>query len=279
VLYIPKITSTIKTSDESDIFKVEYKISRSKVFQASSKSLSSQEQDMTFQERSVLEFDYSYTGQNVDVLEFDMKMEMGLAFFQTIVASANIPTTPNTMAGGNGTTAVNSSTQQGRRYLKNTPIMPPYTSVDASTAHSINPQQHANYKQALAKHAFLESIGVKIKTVGNPNILDKVIITSSEDFDGTDLYTTPSLVKVNVRMPVKNPHAGQDYSEPFWYDGLYRIIEVRNIFASDGTFQQELEMYAISDDPSVPPAPRKDGDQYGDIVADERIFNTGGGFS
>ena len=55
--------------------------------------------------------------------------------------------------------------------------------------------------------------------------------------------STPTLVKVNIRMPVDTNDVNTEY-EPFWYTGYYNLMTVDNIF-EEGEFIQELGMYSI----------------------------------
>jgi hypothetical protein len=53
------------------------------------KNQNNQNFDPTLLERNVVEFDYLYTGMNTDVLNFDIKVNMGLAYLQ-LASSANL---------------------------------------------------------------------------------------------------------------------------------------------------------------------------------------------
>lgn len=196
-----------------------------------------------------LEFDYLYTGKNIDVLSYDMKLGAGLAFLEAMVnisavkndrsettAKQNITSTANTKEVG-----TNAAVPQG------TPSIPKH-----SATHRTNPNAVSAYEQLLQQHSVL-SVLTTIRIRGNPRLLNDMTPTvdaqGSTESNRTPMgtavsYSTqPMRCRVNVRMP---RDGDLDSLEDFWYKGTYLIMSVKNEFAS-GEFTQEIQMVAEMD--------------------------------
>jgi len=208
-----------------------------------------------------IEFDYIFTGKNVDIKDFDIKMEMGLAFFQMAATTNNIPDQKTAMAGNKsktvnvgGTKSVGST---GKRTRKSTPLFLGTTITNPMMRNTTRPIDTAGFQALLDRHASLENISASMVIYGNPQLLDEMTILPSEiaqriaqtedpEADKTinpQWMSTPTLVKVNIKMPVDANDVNTEY-ETFWYTGWYNLQVVENIF-TDGIFTQELGMYSI----------------------------------
>lgn len=202
-----------------------------------------------------LEYDYTFTGKNVDVLQYDMRMNFGTAFFQTLVSPSSWPTTgqiPATdnanahaatppLGAGTGSVAVN-----------------PAVATSGAALNSPTPQKVSSYQEIYKRFVSIETVHVTMKIRGNPLLMDGLNISSadiqralegtasSNGLGGTWL-NGPVVVKVNVRMPVEDE---PNMYEPFWYDGFYRVLTAQTTFSS-GDFTQDLELLAITDN-SIP---------------------------
>jgi hypothetical protein len=90
---------------------------------------------------------------------------------------------------------------------------------------------------------------------GNPQLLSEMLLVPSDLPKGQtesakegetinpQWLSTPTLVKVNIKMPVDANDVNTEY-EDFWYTGYYTIFAVKQIFA-DGEFTQELDMMSL----------------------------------
>lgn len=216
-----------------------------------------------------LEFDYIFTGKNIDILEFDIKMEMGLAFFQTLSTTNNIPSgdeflngiAPGIANGGSGSAPnqkLNSSSQSAERKI---PLWLGGQIKDPIIRNKMYPISVANFQSMLARHAALENIQAKVVIHGNPQLLDELSImpTDMEKIeDGKGIRTEdpvanqtinptwtslPTFIKINIKMPA--PYRDEfDYTKDFWYDGYFMLFAVNNVF-DNGEFRQELEMFSL----------------------------------
>ena len=217
-----------------------------------------------------IEFDYIFTGKNVDIKDFDIKMEMGMAFFQMAATTNNIPD-QKTAINGNKSKTVNVGGSNpigstGKHVRKSTPLFLGTTINKPAMRNTTRPIDTAGFQALLDRHASLENISASMVIYGNPQLLDEMQILPSEITPpvtqvGTtqpvaqtedpvkdktinpQWMNTPTLVKINIKMPVDTNDVNTEY-EAFWYTGWYNLQVVENIF-SDGVFTQELGMYSI----------------------------------
>jgi hypothetical protein len=238
-----------------------------------------------------LEFDYIFTGQNTDILDFNMKFEMGLAFFQSLVTSNNVPDNKTARTGyssdiGSGKTDfAKLQDKTGERknplFLGSTQDIAQYRNVKESVTAS-------SYKSLMQRQAALENVGAILKIRGNPVLLDEMMATRDEIDQGVsksgagkdinpEWINKPTKIKINVKTPV-NPDRLADGFESFWYDGLYIINEVTNHFKG-GSFTQELVLFSVPISTGANNMNEKTqqtvGDQKNQVV--EKLENVGGG--
>lgn len=225
----------------------------------------SQEEQDAAAAGNLLEFDYLYTGKNIDVLSYDMKLGSGLAFLETMVGLSAVkddrtnPTTPTNLNSMSNTKEVgsNSTIPMG---IPSTP--------GKSVIHNTNPGATAAYEQLLQQHSVL-SVMSTIRIRGNPRILNDVTPTLTAEGSTTDRRTAmgvvssygtqPARVRVNIRMPRDGDLTS---IEDFWYKGTHLILCVKSEFSA-GEFTQEIQMAAEMDGlykntPEQPPQPAQD---------------------
>lgn len=204
-----------------------------------------------------LEFDYTYTGRNVDVLTYDMRMNFATGFFQTLITPTGVSNTGQYKANENTQTAAATPTMGAGN---GTPAVNPGVANTGAVMHSTNPQGVSTYQDIYKRWVQTETVAVQMRIRGNPLLMDSMTLTTADleralanpnEPNGLagNWLNGPIVVKVNVRMPVEDE---PNVYEPFWYDGFYRILTVNTQFAS-GDFTQELELIAITDNsmPSV----------------------------
>ncbi len=254
--YIYKIVSGLKSS--ADKFIVEYYIKKYELavvpFDAVSKG-----EDYKPAQGQLITFNYIFTGKNVDIKNFDIKMEMGMAFFQIAATTDTLPdtktplegkTSTNIKAGGSAIVAGN-----GKTIRPKTPLFLGSKMKQPMARNTRNPGDSAHFQSLLNRHAALENIEAKMLIYGNPQLLDEMLIAPSAlNKEETETPTkdatinprwlnTPTLVKVNIKMPVDNSDVNTEY-EDFWYTGFYSLFAVKHIF-QDGEFLQELDLMSI----------------------------------
>lgn len=242
--------------------------------------------DPRYQEirRNIIEFDYMYTGKNIDILEFDMKVNMGLGYLQTA-------TLANTFKGQTER-APNRFMQPSAQDVNAHPVKfgaivqtPVFFGSQIRSPSLINASNASHTIQSaytLTKHASLEVTDVTMRVVGNTQLLGAVNRTTSPAYvvssgdksartaklqqptneaQFADWSHTPAFVKVRIKMPRENDDfslfTGQsktgdprtdpgltDYARDFWFDGYYYVVGVEHIFDA-GEFTQVLQMVGI----------------------------------
>ena len=208
-----------------------------------------------------IEFDYIYTGRNIDILDYDIKMEMGLAFFQTKLSGQT--QRARQVEDGNDQSVIQSSVSSGEPHAGvlelGTDKIPNPTPAPLFLGMSVRPNQFtdtakpaqdATFDEALAKHAALENIQARIKIIGNSQLLNETLTIDSsgqniriseENAALSSPYTRPGLVRINVQYPTDKSLNGV---RKFWYDGFFNIFSIKNKF-SDGVFTQELDLFSV----------------------------------
>lgn len=276
-----KITSSVESNPNK--FEVVYQVQRYKA------SVVKKSEWLTFSPGSDLgiEFDYIFTGQNVDVKSFDLKFQMGIVFFQVLNSYNNVPANTSSITRHTSPQrqTFNKGLLQGNSDQESTLKKPLFLGSCAKSVEFRNKRLAAgtqSYHSLMQRHAAVESLNARLVIHGNPQLLNEstllpksivpfnpepvpvVLTQQSERLPEGDrpraimptLYNTPGYVKVNIKMPTlwqeDTGHADfafpQDFAQDFWYTGWYFVTEIKNVF-SEGEFSQELELVAlIADD-------------------------------
>jgi len=283
--FIFKITSTLETSPTK--FDVIYYVER---YQA---AVVKKDDWLTFTPEKVagegrgIEFDYIFTGQNVDVKSFDLKFQMGLVFFQILNAYNNVPakTSDVTNRCTEQIQTVTGGMLQGTSDQSVTLRQPLFLGATSENVVARGKRLAAgtlSYHALMERQAAIESVQSRLVIHGNPQLLNEstllpksilpvgsepppVVQTADSSILPEDekprrimpeLYKTPGYVKVNVKMPTlwqedtsqNDFDYPQDYAQDFWYRGWFFVVEIKNVFDS-GEFSQELDLVAlIADD-------------------------------
>ena len=245
--YLPKILSAVSPARERKRYAVTYRVSKvEQIVQSSAEDFEPAPGDF-------IEFDYIYTGKNIDVVDMDIKMDMGLSFFYTGLTAKPTATTQAEIESENLEDAEPFSSDF-IPFEKKTPLFLGATIIAPELQNRINPISAATFDNMLERQARLESVAATMTIVGNPRMLNDVS-TRPSDIDSDTLepidavqgtgtqnfLRTPSVVKVNIKYP-KN----KDFTnlQDFWYRGYYTILAIRNEF-KNGTFLQTLDMISI----------------------------------
>lgn len=227
---------------------------------------------------NIIEFDYLYTGKNIDILELDMKVNLGLAYLQTATLvntfKSQVERAPNRQTQPSAQDA-NGAAKFGK--VVQTPV---FFGSQIRTPGLTNTNNAGNTIQSaytLAKHASLEVTESTMRIIGNTSLLGSVNKTSSpkyvvESADSTkrgkategsagqresefaEWSHIPAYVKVRIKMPRDNDDyalfTGQgstgstDYARDFWFDGYYYVVGIDHMFES-GEFSQTLHLIGI----------------------------------
>lgn len=206
-----------------------------------------------------IEFNYIFTGKNVDIKNFDIKMEMGMAFFQIAATTDTLPTQATANDGNNQkmvkTTGSGSVASKGKVRRSKTPLFLGSKIKQPMVRNTKNPVDSASFQALLNRHAALENIEAKMTIFGNPQLLSEMQIVpsdlpnrqSEEPAAGKTInprwIDSPTLCKVNIKMPADANDVNTEY-EDFWYTGYYTLFAVTQIF-SGGEFLQELDMMSL----------------------------------
>lgn len=228
-------------------------------------------------ENNILTYDYIYTGNNIDIKKFDIRMEMGLAFFKLIESTTSLRDDQLEQANQENNRTETEQAKSNNEY--ETDAEKPGTigggEITADRrgndlrilfpGQTFDKKQEKNQKQvvpnidfqaALNKHASIENLQAKVEIFGNPlllndyNVLPKDLF-SLEGVSGStlarNLFTQPTLCKINIKMPANNSLSGVangKFGKDFWYTGYYSLLTIENKFSS-GMFTQTLELLSV----------------------------------
>jgi len=263
--YTPKITSTVRPSNDGT-YNVEFSVQRFEtLFQRPGERFEPQPGEY-------IEFDYMFTGKNIDIIDLDIKMDMGLSFFYTGLVASNEPKSQGAMEAKlinePAVVSVKSSIEGSANSAAGTDRILPgrkaplFLGLDVKNRdvqNTLNPVSAASFDQMLERQARLESVQTNLTIHGNPTILNDLNVTYNELIPGNNtpidsvsgtgtqnFYKTPSVAKVNIKYPTNKE---LDAVEDFWYRGFYTILSIKNVFKG-GKFTQDLTMFSIpqSDD-------------------------------
>lgn len=216
--------------------------------------------------RNLIEFDYIYTGKNTDILEFDMKLNMGQAYMQIATMTNTLKDQLETVAGSSIHV---SDLAMLNRFQESVPIPVYFGSQIKSPLfrHTNSNLQAAASAYTIAKHSSLEVQDAQVKIIGNVNLLSTVngasapasvratAKPSTVGANFNDWSTFPSYAKVNIKMPrnnddialfkgVTNDSTSQSFTKDFWFRDYYYVVSVEHEF-SQGQFTQTLQMIGI----------------------------------
>lgn len=294
VKYEYKIHTTLQSKQTTDSaghvgidYTVIYKIEKFRQPQSAAMDFSNYQGNIPIKDPklkgNIIEFDYIYTGKNIDILEFDMKVNMGMAYLQTATLSDSYRSAIDNNSSKTVVVDPKAVSKAFNRAAKsgvfNSPVQSPILFGTEIQIPSVrNQPDHAaagNAAYTLTKHASLEMSEAVMKVIGNTALLSTLNATSHpSSLTSTSSKTpknatpviidgdvqeanfinwgyTPAFAKVNVKMPANNDdialmsgQAGIDYATDFWYNGYYYVVAITNMF-DEGEFTQQLDMIAV----------------------------------
>jgi hypothetical protein len=209
---------------------------------------------------SVLEFDYIFTGKNIDIIDFQLKMENGHVFFQSLEM---VPlATDDQSVVGKASDSQLGGAQKNSAKIAPMQILTPTMNTEKNLLKSVrNPLSTNDFNVALQKFAALETLAASITINGNPQLINDMNTLPSDFLQQTAAGTNnsslsnwssvPSLCKINVSMPSNSSLLGVNLSDPnsqfqvpFWYRGYFNILTIQHRF-DNGAFTQMLGMINV----------------------------------
>jgi Transglycosylase SLT domain len=194
------------------------------------------EEAMTIRE-NLIEFDYLFSGKNVDVLEFNIQMNYGLSYLQMATTANSFKDQFEAVASR--TRHISMHSDEAGRFGGKDPdnpenpipipvfFAPQLRGLTSTNTNDPSGTVPASYN--MAKHGSLEMAEATVKIVGNPRIYSSVAGTSHpnnvgkeikpgasqpgndatlEDGDFRHWTHAPALAKVNIYMPAQNDDIG-----------------------------------------------------------------------
>jgi len=183
--------------------------------------------------KQCIEFDYIYSGKNIDVLEYSMKMNAGLTYFQLASMSNNLKDQLSVIPASSivvdptydpfrkfDTKAFDKANQAASTSQKDPGVQVPvfFGAKLRGLENTTNILETASSHFTLNKYSSLESFDSKLKIVGNYNLLSSInnvacpanIIPTLEDIDTKAGATKSYSIKNTlVTGPVNIPHFEQ----------------------------------------------------------------------
>ncbi len=286
------------TASEKDIIQVVYRIRRhaevtNRVVELVLAGKDESNDEVTPQaiEDNLITFDYFFTGKNTDIINFDLKMEMGLAFLQTIASTNTIGTGTNQIAG---TRVENAAAMAANESAKGTPGIsrkdgtsdttePPKPAILIRSKTPIFPATNENnvrtknirgaldstlFQSMLSKHAALESVEAKLTIHGNPYLMsitnrrgaDRDRRAPVDVNDPTRQATImqnwdfiPGLCRVNIFMPSTSatPSSSARFDRERFWYDGYYYLYGIDHKFSDGQFTQDLHLLSLPNESLV----------------------------
>ena len=209
---------------------------------------------------NVIEYDYIFTGKNIDIVDFQLKMQHGLVFFQQLEV---VPLSDDSQIAHNKVVAGDTGGRGLNSFLapNSQPVMSIYNTTRTLDKNARNPLTINDFNVALQKYASLETVAATITIHGNPQLISDMNKMPSDFTDDSitkqgggiisNWNSVPSLCKINVSMPSNNSLLGVNLSDPntqfqtpFWYRGYFNVLTIQHNF-ENGMFTQQLGMINV----------------------------------
>lgn len=221
--------------------------------------------DKKLKKLSLREYNYIYTGKNIDIINF--KLNFNTLFFEAVPASLgnnDVPAAKTGAAPNNGVDTKQNPTSSGTTEKQQVPTPP--TKVEPSpvqpTGGNAGQQLNDSYGILAKKmhNAIIDSkasmITGEIELLGDPFYIatggvGNYVSTpdgrgKTKDGEADHVYSEV-LITVNFRNPIDiNPETGMMYFDPrlIPFSGVYKVNKASSTF-KDGTFKQRLEILRI----------------------------------
>lgn len=221
--------------------------------------------------KNIIEFDYLFTGRNIDIIDFDITLNTGIAYLQTASMANSSLKTIGTPTADKQIVVSGHSMQQVNRMGDGTRVPIFFSTPINSDLYKNSPNLTAAGQAVynLNNHASFEVQNAALHIIGNPKLLDSTNAASYEVTSDNNISDTlnnfgeyPAFAKVNIKMPRDNNdislYAGMlddssavgDFTTNFWFQGYYYITEIEHIF-DKGVFTQQLSMIGLPEQTSI----------------------------
>lgn len=263
------VTSSIASAEAGTSYVVTYKVSP---YPSPRSFLSADEETKkSLINPNTIHFDYLYTGKNIDILEFDMKVNFGLAYLQIasltntykgqgepVATVATLPDVKQIVLSQNRVKSNESANQ-----MVDIPVFFSSNLELPAKRSTQNMNATAGMVYDMAKHSSIEVLDVSMKITGNLTLLNSALQSAQLDktnpTEGVmDWGVVPTYAKVNIKMPLNSDDIGlfagnyrydstgsqQGFTKDFWFKNHYFILGMEHVF-EDGDFIQNLEMLGM----------------------------------
>lgn len=228
---------------------------------------------------NIIEFDYIYSGQNIDILEFDIKMNLGLSYLQAASISNTLLEQFDQLQGKSIHISQNNPNVRFGNFIPSRiPIFFGTHMRSPALFNSNAPSSAYGAQVTLATHASLELMDATVKIRGNFRLLNSLNVNSLpskittqpqplfgrqpgeqlEEADFPHWGFFPAFAKINIWMPSSNDdrelfessfdenvrRGNVGYARRFWFNGYYYVYQIDHEF-NEGNFTQTLHMLAI----------------------------------
>lgn len=200
---------------------------------------------------SVYEFDYIFTGKNIDIQKLEMNLSLGYALWISLVTSRGLNTQTQDVAGTGSqqsivqTRPLQSNIDVSQALRTGTPIWPTPVAKETNKKEYTSEAAVAAADAIWRNYSSYQSMQAELTILGNPNLIQKITNPSRSG---------PDYVKINIKMPSTsddiweyNQNAANvpgGYYKTFWFNGYYNIITAKNRFIG-GQFTQDLDLIQI----------------------------------
>lgn len=198
-----------------------------------------------------INFEYIFTGHNVDIQDFQMRMDIGIAFLQTLTIQGTMTNQDDTINNSVGSGTSRGAAGSVTKINKTDTIRPKSVlfynpqSRDVYARHTKNAEATLSYRARLSNHAAYQNIEAVLNITGNPNLIAGTDPVTQTLDGGTRWNNVPQYCTVDIKYPDGDyPNSDKYNFTNFWYTGLYRILQIENIF-SDGLFTQNLKLISL----------------------------------
>jgi hypothetical protein len=260
-----KITSSVKIVD-FDVERNEYAkettyyISKYSYFNSKSPNLPKSDPP-----GAVKEYNYIYTGKNIDILDFSIDFDT--AFYTTVIANRNIAEATSGQPGASdGSPETNPTTKpSGTGMALNTHrVVANDTTATSTGADSAKAMLVANSMKTIYSSSRGDMLNIKLKILGDPHFIKQDDVYTTPGGEATKMMLNPGTLAMDkgeifCRITFTTPvdmdsgtgltRKDSKYSAA-GFSGFYRIIKVENEF-SKGQFVQTLDCVRIFDKPTT----------------------------
>lgn len=225
-------------------------------------------------QNNLVEYDYIFSGKNDDVIDMNMTFEFGIGTLYNDVITPQ----PTSLEGATSSPPASGSSNVSNSFIGGAHTLPSFGGSNPFK----DPGSYFDFQKLLRRYSAFETMAAEITVMGNPRLFANQVGTSPAEFnksrpgDKVDNITPEqyarygiSYAKINVFMPTVNANSlfvdfsSEDYAkakdetieqgfkQAFWYDGLFHVMEITNLFQS-GKFTQKLLLFQVTTAGSTP---------------------------